>query len=82
MNCCVRPLAIDGLAGVTAMDCNTGAVTVRTTAGDVMLFKLAVMLLVPGLTPVDSPAVVMVATEAGAAVHVAWLVRFCVLPSL
>ena len=28
MNCCVSPLAIEGLAGVTAIDCSTGAVLV------------------------------------------------------
>ena len=29
MNCCVCSLAMEGLTGVTAIDCNTGAVTVR-----------------------------------------------------
>src|SRR5438270_904253 len=29
VNCCVRPLASEGLAGVTAIDWSTGAVTVR-----------------------------------------------------
>jgi hypothetical protein len=30
-----RPLAIDGLAGVTAIDCSVAAVTVNTSTGDV-----------------------------------------------
>ena len=30
VNCCVIPFAIDGLAGVTAIDCSAAAVTVST----------------------------------------------------
>src|SRR5277367_5122416 len=30
VNCCVAPLVIEGFAGVTAIDCNVAAVTVRT----------------------------------------------------
>ena len=30
VNCCVAPLAIDGFAGVTAIDCSVAAVTVST----------------------------------------------------
>ena len=29
VNCCVCPVAIDGFAGVTAIDCNVAAVTVN-----------------------------------------------------
>ena len=28
VNCCVRPLAIDGLVGITVIDCSVAAVTV------------------------------------------------------
>ena len=63
MNCCVSPLAIDGLAGVTAIDCSVAAVTVSTSAGEVTPLRLAVMLLVPTATPVARPPLaVMVAT--------------------
>src|SRR5271163_4536148 len=30
VNCCVAPLVIEGFAGVTAIDCNVAAVTVRS----------------------------------------------------
>src|SRR5271154_2040891 len=60
-NCCVNPFEIDGLTGVTAIDCNVAVVTVNTSAGEVTLFKLAVMLLVPTATPVANPPVVIVA---------------------
>ena len=29
MNCCVAPLAMDGFAGVTAIDCSVAGVTVK-----------------------------------------------------
>ena len=83
MNCCVGPLAIDGLAGVTAIDCSVGAVTVSTSAGEVTPLRLAVMLLVPTATPVASPPLaVIVATVVVADFQVTEPVRFCVLLSL
>ena len=81
MNCCVSPLAIGGLAGVTAIDCSVAAVTVNTSTGDVTPLRLAVMLLVPTATPVARPPVVIVATEGVADVHVTVLVIFAVLAS-
>ena len=33
VNCCVTPLAIEGISGVTAMDTSTAAVTVSVSAG-------------------------------------------------
>ena len=82
MNCCVAPLAILGLAGVTAIEVNVAAVTVRTSTGEVTPLKLAVMLLVPTATLVASPVPLMVATEVVPEVQVTWLVMFCVLLSL
>ena len=58
VNCCVVPFTIDGLAGVTAIDCNVAAVTVSTSTGEVTPLKLAVMLLVPTPAPVASPPLV------------------------
>ena len=42
VNCCVSPLAIDGLAGVTAIDTSVAAVTVSTSAVEVTPDRLAV----------------------------------------
>ena len=76
-------MAIDGLAGVTAIDCSVAAVTVSTSAGEVTPLKLAVMLLVPTPTPVARPPLaVIVATVVVADAHVTDAVRFCVLLSL
>src|SRR5579862_6757300 len=58
VNCCVAPLAIEGLAGATAMDCRVGAVTVNVTAGLTTLPKVAVICEVPTPTPVARPGVV------------------------
>jgi hypothetical protein len=77
VNCWVFPLATLGLAGVTAIDCNTAADTVKTVE-PVTLPSVALMLDVPGATPVASPPAVIVATDGVADAHVTWLVRFCV----
>src|ERR1700731_995204 len=56
VNCCALPLAIDGFAGVTAIDTNVGAVTVRLSPGEVTPLKLAVMVTgPPAFTPVARP---------------------------
>jgi hypothetical protein len=72
---------MDGLAGVTAIDCRTAAVTVNTvdptTAPDV-----ALIVLVPVATPVARPLPVIVATPDVAEAQVTWPVKFCVLLSL
>jgi hypothetical protein len=82
VNCCVVPFEIEGLAGVTAMDFNVAAVTAKTSAGEVMPPRLAVMLLVPVPTPVANPAALIVATVVVAEFHVTWLVMFAVVESL
>jgi hypothetical protein len=73
---------MDGLVGVTAMDCNVAAVTVSTSTGEVTPPKLAVMLLVPTPTPVARPPAAIVATEVVPDVQVTVLVMFCVEESL
>ena len=82
VNCCVAPLAIVGLTGVTAIDCSVAAVTVNTSAGDVTPLSAAVMLLVPTPTPVASPPAVMVATVVVAEFQLTDAVMFAVLLSL
>ena len=81
MNCCVEPFEIVGLAGVTAMDCSTAAVTVNTVE-PLMAPSVALMELVPVATPVARPPLVIVATDGVAEAHVTCEVRFCVLASL
>jgi hypothetical protein len=81
VNCCVRPFAIDGFAGVTAIDCSVAAVTVSTvdplTEPDV-----ALMVLVPTPAPVANPVLVIVAVAVVPDDQVTDVVRFCVLLSL
>jgi hypothetical protein len=81
VNCFVRPLAIDGFTGVTAMDCRVAAVTVNsvelTTEPDV-----APMVLVPTASAEANPPAVMVAVAVVPDAHVTDDVRFCVLLSL
>ena len=80
MNCCVRPLAIDGLAGVTVIDCRVAAVTVSTVEPTTP--SVALIVLVPTATAVANPPVVMVAFAVVPDAHVTEVVRFCVLLSL
>jgi hypothetical protein len=82
VNCCVSPLAIDGLTGVTAIDTSVAAVTVNVSAGLVTPFSAAVICDVPTPAPVAMPAEVIVATDAVADTQLAWLVRSCVLVSV
>jgi hypothetical protein len=74
-------LAIEGFAGVTAIDCSVGAVTVSTvdptTDPDV-----ALIVLVPVARPVAKPLPVIAATPDVADAQVTEAVKFCVLLSL
>jgi hypothetical protein len=81
VNCCVAPLAIDGLAGVTAIDCSVAAVTVRTVE-PLIPPDVALIVEVPTPAPVARPDALMVAVEVVPEDHVTVLVRFCVVPSL
>jgi len=62
VNCCVSPWAIDGFAGVTAIDCSTAAVTVSVVE-PVTPPNIALIALIPGATPVASPVLLIVATD-------------------
>jgi hypothetical protein len=81
VNCWVRPLAIEGFAGVTAIDCKVAALTVRTVEPEIAP-EVAEMVEEPTLAPVASPVALMVATVGVAALHVTLPVKFCVLLSL
>jgi hypothetical protein len=81
VNCCVLPLAIDGFAGVTAIDTNVAAVTVSVVLPET-LPEVAWMVVDPAPTALARPAVLIVATVAAEELHVAVLVRFCVLASV
>ena len=54
MNCCVVPLAMLGVAGVTVMETTAAAVTVKVVV-PVMPLMLAEMVAEPGAAAVASP---------------------------
>jgi hypothetical protein len=82
VNCWVKPAATEGDAGVTAIELNVGAVTVNEVE-PLIVPDVAVMVALPCTTPVANPVVLFtVATEVFEEVHVALVVRFCVVPLL
>ena len=81
MNCCVAPLAIDGLAGDTATDTRVAAVTVRPV-DPLIPPEVAWIVVLPAVAPVARPPAAMVATPVLVELQVADAVRFCVLLSL
>jgi hypothetical protein len=81
VNCCVAPLAIDGFAGVTAIDCSVAAVTVRTVE-PLIAPEVAVIVEFPTPAPVARPAALIVAVVVVPEDQVTLDVRFCVVPSL
>jgi hypothetical protein len=74
-------LAIGPLAGVTAIDFNTAAVTVRPVDPPIAP-EVAVMVALPAAAPVARPPAVTLATPALLELQVTDAVRFCVLLSL
>ena len=81
MNCWVRPLATDELAGVTAMETRVGVVTV-SVAVPLTDPEAAVIVAAPWVLLVANPVLETVATLVADEVQVAELVRFWVLPSV
>ena len=81
MNCWLVPNAIDGFAGVTAMDTNEAEVTVRMV-DPVTDPEIAEMVVVPPPVPVARPPLEIVATPCDEELQFTVLVRFCVLPSV
>src|SRR5580704_15899001 len=82
-NCSVSPELMCGFAGVIAIEVRVALVTLRD-AVPTCAAKMAVMVAFPTDTPVATPmlppTLLMVATDAGAAVHCTDSVRSCVLP--
>src|SRR5260370_155568 len=81
LNCCVAPFGTEGFAGVTAIDCNTGAVTVSVVE-PLIVPEVALIVLDPVATVVANPALLIVATVVVPEVQVTVLVIFCVLLSV
>jgi hypothetical protein len=76
-NCSVPPVAIDGFAGVTAIDTSVGAVTVRVVV-PLIAPEAALIVLIPVPAPVANPPAVIVATLVVCELQLAVLVKFCV----
>jgi hypothetical protein len=81
VNCCVAPTVSEAFAGVTAIDTNTGTVTVRLVEPPIAP-DVAWIVVLPAATHVAKPTLVIVATAVFVDVQVTELVRFSVLPSL
>jgi hypothetical protein len=85
MNCCVVPSAIDGVAGVTAIDTSAAVVTVSVVE-PITVPDVAVIVAVPSVivvaSPMVEPASLMVATVVVPELHCTVSVMFCVLPSV
>ena len=74
-------MAIDGLAGVTAMETSAGGVTVRTVL-PLMLPTAALIVVEPVARVAAAPVALMVATLVADELHVAVVVMLAVLLSL
>src|SRR5271167_2312160 len=81
VNCCVAPLAIEGFAGVTAIDCSVAAVTVSKVE-PLIAPDVALIVEFPTPAPVARPAALIVAVVVVPDDQVTLDVRFCVVPSL
>ena len=81
MNCWVRPLASDGLAGVTAIDATTAGVTVSVVA-PLTPPSVAVIVVEPANSAEARPVVEMVATVVFDDDQATDAVRFWVVPSV
>jgi len=81
VNCCVIPVAIEGSAGVTAIETNVAGLTVRLVE-PLTVPDVAVTEVLPTAEPEAIPRLLTVAMLALAVVHVTDVVRTSVLPSL
>src|ERR1700678_2617458 len=81
VNCWVAPLAIEGFAGVTAIDCNVAAVTVSKVEPEID-DDVAVIVELPTPAPLARPAALIVAIEVMPEDQVTVDVRLCVVPAL
>jgi hypothetical protein len=81
VNCCVAPNATVIVGGLIAIDTSAAAVTVSSVEL-LTVPEVAVMLAEPVPTLCANPPLLIVAVDSVSDVHVAVLVRFCVLPSV
>ena len=81
MNCCVEPSGRVGIAGVTAIETSTAAVTV-TVVEPVIVPEVAVTVVLPKDTLLATPRLFTVAMVGVALLQVTVVVKFRVLPSL
>ena len=81
VNCWFVPNAIDGFAGVIAIETRAALVTVRVV-DPLTVPELAAIVVVPVPAPVASPALEMEATPSRDEFQVTVPVMFCVLPSV
>jgi hypothetical protein len=79
--CCDVPSAMAAVAGLTAIDIRTGAVTVKVVEPAIDP-EVAVIVAAPCLMLVANPPLLTLATPGTLEVHVTELVKFCVVPSL
>ena len=81
VNCCIVPLAMEGLTGFTAIDISVAAVTVRVFDRDI-LPHVAVIVVDPAATAVTNPfepaALLTVAAPVLDELHVTAVVKSCV----
>jgi hypothetical protein len=80
VNCCVLPAGAESVPGVTAIEVNTAAVTVSVADPEIDP-TFAIIVALPCARAVASPPLT-VAIAGFEEVHVAVLVRFCVVPLL
>ena len=79
VNCSVAAIAIEGFAGVTAIDTSVGTVAVTVSVVDPLIApEAALIVLVPAATPVANPPAVIVATVVVCELQVTEPVKFCV----
>jgi hypothetical protein len=85
VNCWLVPFAIDGAAGVTAIDTSAAVLTV-SFVDPVTVALVAVIVAVPSLTLLANPcvgeALLIVAAAGVSELHCTVLVMFCTLPSV
>ena len=85
MNCWVVPSAIEGAAGVIAIETSAAAVTVKVV-DPLIEPDVALIVAVPWLTvlarPAADPTLLIVATAGAPELHWTAAVMFCVLPSV
>lgn len=82
MNCCVLPLAIEGLGGVTAIDTKVAGVTVRLVEPKILPEIAEISVIGTSvLRAVARPAGLIVAVASTDDTHVTEEVRFLVLES-